>query len=108
MAGYFHETGYRKAVKLENRDEIVQVMANYHTLLKVKAQIDQFLDGLRCLLIDEEIQRYPQLMQPLFVQKAGKKLTAGKCAFIVLNSFKCGSQNHADIYLIIIYYLRLY
>ena len=89
MAWYLHETGYRKAVKLENRNEIVQVMANYHTLVKVKAQIDQFLDGLRSLLIDEEIQRYPELMQPLFVPAASKKLTAGRCEIVCYDCFQC-------------------
>ena len=56
-----------------------------------------FIDGLRCLQIDEEVKRHPDLMQPLFVQQADKKLTAGKrrhvklCATIVLNIFKFGT-----------------
>ena len=77
---------------LENRNEIVQVMATHHTL--VKAQIDQFLDGLRCLLIDEEIKRHPDMTQPLFVQQANKKLCAGKCRHVncVLRLFSTASN----------------
>lgn len=77
MAAFFTETGYRKEIKLSNREEIVHVMATYHTLVKVKAQIDQFTDGLRSVSVYEHITKYPDLMQPLFVYQTNK-LTAGK------------------------------
>ena len=63
---------------MSNLEEIVRVMATYHTLVKVKAQIDQFVDGLRSVSVYEQIKNYPDLMQPLFVYQTSK-LTAGKC-----------------------------
>lgn len=83
MADYFTQTGYLKAVTIANRNEIVNVMAIYHTILKVKAQLDQFLEGLKSLLIDKQIKLHPDVMQPLFVYQPSKKVTAGKCAIIL-------------------------
>ena len=80
MADYFYQTGYQKAVKMVNRNEIIEVMAIYHTIVKIKAQIDQFMEGLKTLLLDQQIRRNPDAMLPLFVPQPDKKLTAGNCA----------------------------
>ena len=61
MADYFYQTGYQKAVKMVNRNEIIEVMAIYHTIVKIKAQIDQFMEGLKTLLLDQQIRRNPVL-----------------------------------------------
>ena len=69
------ETGYRK-VTVSDKEEIIRVLKRYHTLIKVKAEIDQFVEGLQCLGIDHLIKEHPDLMEPLFVNK-NKSLTAG-------------------------------
>ena len=75
------ETGYRKplgTVTVSDKEEIIRVLKRYHTLIKVKAEIDQFIEGLQCLGIDHLIKEHPDLMEPLFVNK-NKSLTAGMC-----------------------------
>ena len=39
----------------------------------MKAQIDQFIDGLHCLEIDAMIQQYPDKLKPLFVDDISKR-----------------------------------
>ena len=78
-SGLLLETGYRKpltCVTLNDREEIAVVLKLYHTLIKVKAEIDQFVDGLQCLGIDWYIKQYPELMESVFVNEP-KTLTAG-------------------------------
>ena len=73
------ETGYQKPLSkltMEDKEEVTQVISAYHTLIKVKAEIDQFVLGLQCLKIYDYIVKYPEMMMPLFVHH-GKKLTAG-------------------------------
>ena len=74
------ETGYRKPFDLfvlEDKEEIVNVIATYHTIVKVKAIIDQFMCGLQCLSsMHEAIKYYPDLMKPLFVHD-NKQLSSG-------------------------------
>ena len=73
------ETGYRKPLgTVSDKEEIIRVLKRYHTLIKVKAEIDQFIEGLQCLGIDHLIKEHPDLMEPLFVNK-NKSLTAGMC-----------------------------
>ena len=74
------ETGYRKpltSLTLNDREEIVGVLKLYHTLIKVKAEIDQFVEGLQCLGIHGYMKLYPELMEPVFVNKNCKSLSAG-------------------------------
>lgn len=59
-------------------EEIAVVLKLYHTLIKVTAEIDLFVDGLRCLGIDWHIKQYPELMESVFVNMPRKRLTAGK------------------------------
>ena len=54
---------------LEDRKQIVQSTANYFTVVRVKAQIDQIVDGLKCLEINELIKSYPASMHRLFVSQ---------------------------------------
>lgn len=80
-SGKLLETGYRKpltSITVNDREVIAVVLKLYHTLIKVKAEIDQFVDGLRCLGIDRYIKQYPELMEPVFVNMPRKRLTAGK------------------------------
>ena len=54
---------------LEDRKQIVQSITNYFTVVRVKAQIDQIMDGLKCLGIDELIKSYPSTMHRLFISR---------------------------------------
>ena len=58
--------------------------------MKVKAAIDQFVEGLQCLCIDWYIKKYPKLMEPVFVYRDRKHLTAGMHA----NSYNAPYKPH--------------
>ena len=66
FASLLYETGYRKSLTelvVDDRDEICNILATYHTLIKIKAQIDQFVVGLQCIKgLHGYMKRYPALM----------------------------------------------
>ena len=81
VATLLHDTGYRKLlteVVVDDKDEICNILATYHNLIKIKAQIDHFVTGLQCIKgLYEYVKRYSDLMRPLFAQDNSKELTAG-------------------------------
>ena len=98
------ETGYRKSLTLltlKDRDELIASVKIYHCLIKIKAEIDQFLDGLKSLDVYWYIKTYPELMMQLFVDVPNKRLlTAGLYVLIyflyLILSFFC--QNISRLY----------
>ena len=76
-----YETGYRKALcKLTLKDvpELKQTLRDY-SLVKVKAELDQFSEGLNTLGVLSKMKKYPALMAPLFTDCQTKKLDKGSC-----------------------------
>ena len=64
------ETGYRKpltSLQIADKTTIKQTLKAY-VLLRVKAEIDQFCDGLRTCEVIEYTRKYPTLMTPQFMQ----------------------------------------
>ena len=64
------ETGYIKPITATTRADpnvISDVLKRYHYVIKVKADIDQFLDGLKLLKINKYISRHLEIMKVLFV-----------------------------------------
>ncbi len=59
-----------------DRDKIVQSLAGYYTIVKVKAQIDQFVEGLRVLGILDLVQANPHRGRELFVYSKPQEMTA--------------------------------
>ena len=73
-------TGYRKAIcdlRLNDKVSLKAALIDYHCLLKVKAEMDQFMDGLADCGVLEYIRQFPDLMRPLFTDCSTKQLTAG-------------------------------
>ena len=52
-------------------------LIDYHCILKVKAEMDQFLDGLSIFGILDAVRAKPDVMKPLFVMQSSKKISAG-------------------------------
>ena len=73
-------------MKYANSSEIIATLVAYHTLIKIKAELDQFVEGLQPLNIHNYIIDYPQIMEPLFVYE-NKQLTAGIVACLTLFFF---------------------
>ena len=76
----FIESGITSAlalVKTEDKDSIVKTVALHHVLLKTKAEIDQFCDGLKALGVLELLQKNPLLFQQYFCLDGAHHMTAG-------------------------------
>lgn len=74
------ETGYRKpltSLTLSDTSSLKAVLVDYHCMLKAKAAMDQFSDGLQRLKCHDLMQRFPNLLKPCFVS-SGKTITASK------------------------------
>ncbi len=63
------EMGISEIFGPEERKGVVQSIANYFTIVRVKAQIDQMIDGMKCLGIDELLKCYPSTMYRLFISQ---------------------------------------
>ena len=73
------ETGYSKPLHLiclEDKESIINMVTDYHCIIKPKAPMDQFLEGLECGDVAEAIKVYPAIMKSLFCPSASD-LTAG-------------------------------
>ena len=73
------ESGYVKPLTFLSLEDVCilkQTLRDY-TLVRVKAEIDQFIEGLSALGVLETVRKYPALMSPLFTNLK-KPLTKGK------------------------------
>ena len=64
-------------LRIEDVPSLVQSIALYATVLKVKAALDQFVDGLKEACILTCIQEYPHLFRDLFVKSSTDCLDPG-------------------------------
>ncbi len=83
-ASLLHETGFRKPtcrLSMSDKSRLRSALVDYHCMLKVKAAMDQFAEGLQELGVLQLIKQYPELMKPLFVPNL-KVLTAGMLMFV--------------------------
>jgi hypothetical protein len=74
------DCGYTRALTQLSVDDIPNIVkstALHSTLLKVKAEMDQFMTGLQEAGVLHAIQAYPSLFRPLFVADAVKPMSAG-------------------------------
>ena len=75
------ETGYRKplcTLTCDDKAAIKTAIRDYHTLVKIKPEIDQFADGLKVLNVLEHMKKYPSMMAPLFVDEGDAYLSVNK------------------------------
>ena len=83
-------TGFRKPICqliIEDKECLRSVLLDYHCLLKVKAEMDQFAEGLMSLGVLEMMKRYPELLSPLFVDAGSPPLSPGICIDLRRSSF---------------------
>ena len=64
------------ALKIQDKHSIVSLLIDYHCVIKPKAAIDQFIEGLHCSGVMHYVKHYPEIMEPLFC-KPKIPLTAG-------------------------------
>ena len=78
---FLSATGFRQsiiAIGLKDRSSLITCLTDHHCLLKVKAEMDQFLLGLASLGISERIKNDPETLKCLFVANDSHIITAGK------------------------------
>ena len=78
-ASLLEETGYRKPIcrlTMHDKDSVCSALVDYHCMLKTKAAMDQFAEGLQELHIIDIIKQNPGALKPLFVADF-RVLTAG-------------------------------
>ncbi|XP_065900336.1 G2/M phase-specific E3 ubiquitin-protein ligase-like isoform X1 [Dysidea avara] len=54
------------ALKIQDKHSIVSLLIDYHCVIKPKAAIDQFIEGLHCSGVMHYVKHYPEIMEPLF------------------------------------------
>ena len=80
-------TGFRKPLtklQVADRAMIKSSLLDYYCLLKVKAEIDQFSEGLEDLGLLAMMKRQPSLFKPLFVCNDSACLLPGKCTRVTV------------------------
>ena len=73
------ETGYGKplnSLSLNDKPDIMSILTDYHCMLKSKAAVDQFAEGLECTGVLHYIRHHADLMKSLFTHQKSV-LTAG-------------------------------
>ena len=74
------DTGYLKPVRnltMEDKAEIANTLIDFHCTLKVKAAMDQFLDGVEAVGLRVYLRSHPEIIKPLFTYTE-HTLTAGR------------------------------
>ena len=77
---FLYATGYRKAVRdmcVQDKETIRAALLDYHCLLKVKAEMDKFCDGLSAVVVLSFVRKYPEVMKYFFTDTQHGKLNAG-------------------------------
>lgn len=80
-ASLLFATAFRKplmSLSIEDKPCVKSSLIDYHTMLKAKAEMDQFAEGLGSLGVLEMTKCYPDLFLPLFMN-CSTPLTPGKC-----------------------------
>ena len=78
-------TGFRKAVHsltLDDSNDIKNALLSYHLIAKVKAELDQFIEGLHTFDFLSLVKADPETWKIFFVY-AENRLTPGKSTCII-------------------------
>ena len=76
-----HQSGYRKPLcrlDLNDKSTLKSALVDYHCVLKVKAAMDQFCEGLKEVGVLQLMKMHPSIFKPLFVADTSRALTPGK------------------------------
>lgn len=90
------ETGCSKGLarlKICDVPQLVKNTALSCTVLKIKAELDQFMAGLNEAGVLHVIQKYPDLLRPMFVASESDSLSAGMILTLkTMNAYTAVSQ----------------
>ena len=80
MESLLLETGFYKPLSLLSMNDKAGIMSSvtdYHCIIKVKAAMDQFLEGLEAGGVLGALKNYSDVMKSMFCPTQKLKLTAG-------------------------------
>ena len=80
-ADQLHQSGYRKplcCLDLNDKGTLKSALLDYHCLIKVKAAMDQFCEGLQQVGVLQLVKTHPSILKPLFVADTSRAFTPGK------------------------------
>ena len=83
------EAGFSKpltTVQLSDKADIISLLTTYHLFIKPKAVMDQYKAGLTLFGLSRFIEKYPNLIRPLFVDEH-ISVTASKCYCVILTPY---------------------
>ncbi len=99
------EAGFSKPftkITLEDKSNVCSVLINYHCMTKVKAAMDQYIDGLESLDVLESVRREPVKWRKKIVDD-GVKVEAGMymhiCMCTVKHAFTSGMVDHFTLFI---------
>ena len=81
-------TGFQKpvcALEVEDRSSIRSALVDYHCLIRVKAEMDQFRDGLTDVGITDFLKQYSDITRPLLTSTSHGQIDAGIVTIPCLN-----------------------
>jgi len=83
------ETGYAKpfeSLTLDDKEEIIPILIDYHCFVKPKAAMDQFSQGLQCTGVLHLIRHHDSVLRDMFRYRPSS-LTAGTaCIYTPINN----------------------
>lgn len=71
------ETGFRIPlcrITCADKASVKNALRDYHSLVKIKSELDQFADGLKIMGVLQAMRKYPSWLAPL-LSKDPRKLT---------------------------------
>ena len=74
------DTGYRiplTCLKVADKANLCKAVREYHTIIKVLPEINQFGEGLEVLGVLTMVRKYPELLSLYFIDKEKKPINKG-------------------------------
>ena len=72
---------------LQNKNDIINCVTLYHTILKTKAELDQLKSGLSTLVVGYALSKHPNLFTSCFTEIHETQLTSGIICMVAFYHF---------------------
>lgn len=83
------DTGYRvplTCLKLADKASLCKAVRDFHTIIKVLPEINQFSEGLEVLGVLTMIRKHPELLSVYFIESETQREPINKGILIVLDT----------------------
>jgi len=83
------DTGFRvplSCVKVTDKTSLCKAVREYHTIIKILPEVNQFGEGLEVLGVLTMMRKYPELLSDYFIDKEKKPINKGMLVAIQMRS----------------------